>query len=60
MTIFKGILVILIVFLVVVFGIVGAISLCSGMMGTGILCMLFIVVVLAIYCIWGKDDKEDE
>lgn len=59
MTIFKGILVIIVIFLIIVFGIIGAISLCSGMMDTGILCMLFIVVVLAIYCIWGKDDKEE-
>lgn len=60
MTIFKGILVILIIFLIVIFGIVGAISLYSGMKDVGILCMVFILVVLAMYCIWGRDDKEDE
>lgn len=60
MKVFKGILIMLIVFLVIIFGIVGAISLCSGMMNIGILCMVFILVVLAMYCIWGRDDKEDK
>lgn len=60
MKIFKGILIMLIVFLIVIFGIVGAISLCNGMMNVGILCMIFILVVLAMYCIWGRDDKEDK
>lgn len=60
MTIFKGILIMLIIFLVIIFGIVGAISLCNGMMNVGILCMVFILAVLAMYCIWGRDDKEDK
>lgn len=60
MKVFKGILIMLIVFLIVIFGIVGAISLCNGMMNVGILCMIFILVVLAMYCIWGRDDKEDK
>lgn len=60
MKVFKGILIMLIIFLIVIFGIVGAISLCNGMMNVGILCMIFILVVLAMYCIWGRDDKEDK
>lgn len=60
MTIFKGILIILTIYLIAIFGIVGAISLCSGSMNVGILCMVFILVVLAMYCIWGRDDKEDK
>lgn len=60
MKVFKGILIMLIVFLIVIFGIVGAISLCNDMMNVGILCMIFILVVLAMYCIWGRDDKGDK